>query len=211
MNEIRFCLIDDEKESGEWYGRWKKSEPLLGLAHIKTPQCNLTRLSALQPDVLVFALNDKKDLQTLTAIKVILPSTEILILSQLRDEQSIVQAFTAGATGFVFKDYHGENLKKAILEIHQGGVPMDRKIARKLTSYFSSNYSFPLEPKLTSRESQILMLLAKGFMYKEIASILCLSIETVRTHVSNIYEKLEVNNRVEAINLVMGKPKFNTP
>jgi DNA-binding NarL/FixJ family response regulator len=95
---------------------------------------------------------------------------------------------------------------EALKELHAGGSPMSVNIARKLVSHFQNEHAPSAETyALTSREREILQLLAKGLLYKEIASQLSLSTGTVRQHIHNMYEKLHVQNRTEAINKAYGK------
>jgi DNA-binding NarL/FixJ family response regulator len=122
---------------------------------------------------------------------------------------------TAGANGYILKKTAPGKLLEAIRELHEGGAPMSSQIARKVVNAFlgratgSDGMSFGSQGKsisiLSNRENEILELLAKGLLYKEIASRLFISQETVRKHVYHIYEKLHVNNRVEAINKFFGR------
>jgi DNA-binding NarL/FixJ family response regulator len=96
-------------------------------------------------------------------------------------------------------------LLDAIVEVHNGGSPMSSNIARKIVSSFQLSEENKELEKLSQREQQILSLLSKGLRYKEIADKLFVSTETVRTHIRNIYQKLQVNSRTEALNKVFGK------
>ena len=120
------------------------------------------------------------------------------------DDEKIFEALTAGASGYILKKTAPHKLLEAIRELQEGGAPMSSQIARKVVSAFQHNK--PMDKSiadtsslwvLSNREKEILELLAKGMLYKEIAASLFISQETVRKHVYHIYEKLHVNNRVE--------------
>jgi DNA-binding NarL/FixJ family response regulator len=119
------------------------------------------------------------------------------------DSDHIFNSLCAGATGYILKNTSPEKLIEAIYDVMNGGSPMSAVIARKVVSSFQ-----PQAPRssaiqqLSNREREILDLLAKGFRYKEIADKLFISTETVRTHIRNIYEKLQVQSRTEALNKV---------
>jgi len=120
------------------------------------------------------------------------------------DDEHIFNALKAGATGYILKKTEPGKLLDAIKDLYEGGSPMNAQIARKVIGSFqhiNPTTSVALE-MLTSREKELLQLLAKGLRYKEIADQLFLSTDTVRTHIRNIYRKLEVQSRMEAINKV---------
>jgi DNA-binding NarL/FixJ family response regulator len=118
----------------------------------------------------------------------------------------------AGATGYLLKRTPKDKLLEAIREITSGGAPMSRPIARRVVQYFQELKQAPDGARrapevnrLTEREEQVLSLLAKGHAYKEIADLMKISFETVRTHVRTIYEKLHVHSRTEATLKYLGK------
>ena len=118
----------------------------------------------------------------------------------------IFQALCNGATGYMLKNNTGDRLVNGVRDIAKGGSPMSASIARMVVDTFSSRQTSAINDSLlTLREKEVLDLLAQGLMYKEIASKKDISVETVRKHVYNIYEKLQVNSRTEAINKVYGK------
>ena len=140
-----------------------------------------------------------------------LPDKHFMIFSVLEDEDTIFEALRAGATGYLIKQTDPPEILAAIQELSEGGAPMSGKIARKVIAAFQENTngknpsgSANLKT-LTSREREVLEQLAKGLIYKEIAANVNLSPETVRKHVYNIYLKLHVSNRVEAVNRYFGR------
>jgi DNA-binding NarL/FixJ family response regulator len=124
-----------------------------------------------------------------------------MVLSAYDDPENIFKALRAGASGYILKSTQPEKIIDAIKELHAGGSPMSSQIARKVVTEFASFQTKPNAAceELSRRENEILEFLSKGFRYKEIADQLFLSTETVRTHIRNIYEKLQVNSRVEAL------------
>jgi DNA-binding NarL/FixJ family response regulator len=112
----------------------------------------------------------------------------------------------AGASGYLLKNTGLVQLIESLKELHNGGSPMSSNIARKVVTVFrdKEKETAPVEA-LSNRENEILQLLAKGLLYKEIADQLRISVSTVRQHIHHIYEKLHVQNRTEAINKALGK------
>ncbi len=129
---------------------------------------------------------------------------QFMMCTVYEDDEHIFNALKAGATGYILKKTEPGKLLDAIKDLYEGGSPMNAQIARKVISSFQQinpSTSVSLE-MLTPREKELLQLLAKGLRYKEIADQLFLSTDTVRTHIRNIYRKLEVQSRMEAINKV---------
>lgn len=135
-----------------------------------------------------------------SALKPLCPNTQFVMFTSYEDTESVFKALKSGATGYLTKTTQPSKLLDALLDVHKGGSPMSSHIARKIVSSFQIVTEKPELQKLSPRENEILGLLAKGLRYKEIADQLFLSTETVRTHIRNIYEKLQVNSRTEAIN-----------
>ncbi len=149
-------------------------------------------------------LPGKSGIECITELKPLCPDTQFLIFTSYEDSESVFNALKAGATGYLTKTTQPSKILDALVDIHKGGSPMSSNIARKIVSSFSSGHNTELQ-KLSHREKEILDLLTKGLRYKEIADKLFLSTETVRTHIRNIYEKLQVNSRTDAINKVFPK------
>lgn len=118
-----------------------------------------------------------------------------IIISVHEGSKYIFEALCAGAVGYLTKNVEPEELIRAILQANNGGAPMSSIIARKVVESFQ----FPKEKELTERENDVLKLLSQGKSYGAIAKELCLSINTIKTHTRNIYEKLHVNSKKEII------------
>lgn len=123
-----------------------------------------------------------------------LPNTDFIMLTIRDDFDTVFQSLAAGATGYLLKDTAPTKLLEGIKEVHNGGSPMTPEIARKVTQ------TFKLAPSpISDRETEILKLMCDGQHYNEIASTLFISGHTVRTHIKNIYKKLHVSSRAEAV------------
>jgi DNA-binding NarL/FixJ family response regulator len=122
------------------------------------------------------------------------------------NDEKVFEALKAGASGYLLKNTGLVQLVESLKELHNGGSPMSANIARKLVTIFREQQkdTTPVEV-LSTRENEILQLLAKGLLYKEIADQLSISVSTVRQHIHHIYEKLHVQNRTEAINKAFRK------
>ena len=139
-------------------------------------------------------------IQCIATIKQQHPQTEVLVLTVYDDTENIFNAIKAGASGYLLKSTPSEKIMESISEVLSGGSPISASIARKVLQTFSiQQKGNSLFQDLGRREQEILEWLNKGYRYKEIADKLFISIETVRTHIRNIYNKLQVNSRVEAL------------
>ena len=140
-------------------------------------------------------------IETTKIIKQKHPKALIMMCTVYEDDDKIFRALSAGASGYILKRAAGDNLLDSIRELSEGGSPMSATIARKVVQYFSQTHrASPESALLTPRENEILDLLAEGYRNKEIAEKLFVSVNTIRTHIYHIYEKLHVQNRVEALN-----------
>lgn len=139
-------------------------------------------------------------IEVIARLKARHPQMQCVVLSAYEDTEYIFKALRAGATGYILKGQPFEQVEAAIKEVAAGGSPMSSGIARKVVSAFAQLQQ-PVQEveQLSRREQEILELLSKGFRYKEIAAKLFVSVETVRTHIHNIYVKLQVNTRQDAL------------
>jgi DNA-binding NarL/FixJ family response regulator len=162
----------------------------------------LKQLSANPVDILLFdiQLPGMNGIECIRRLKMIHPRMQMMALTIYDNADIVFDALKAGATSYILKSTSPEKIIEAIQELHDGGSPISSQIARKVIEAFqvkeSRNDYFQT---LSRREQEILEQLSRGFRYKEIADKLFVSIETVRTHTRNIYEKLQVNSRVEAL------------
>jgi DNA-binding NarL/FixJ family response regulator len=159
-------------------------------------------LPEVNPDVVLMDIN----LPGINGIECIIRLKELglpmlfIMLTVFEDSDAIFQSLSAGASGYLLKQTPPAKLLEAIQDVYQGGSPMSREIARKVIQSFQPAASGSVSGSiLTNREEEILSCLVKGLLYKEIAGKLFIGVETVRTHIRHIYEKLQVRTRSEAI------------
>jgi RNA polymerase sigma factor (sigma-70 family) len=120
------------------------------------------------------------------------------------DDEKVFEALEAGANGYLLKKTSLSKITDSLIELHEGGSPMSTQIARKVIERMHINKLESTTDLLSPRESEILRLLAKGLLYKEISDQINITTGTVRQHIHRIYEKLHVQNRTEAINRAFG-------
>lgn len=156
-----------------------------------------------KPDVVLMDINliGSTGVECVRLLKPLLPATQFLMLTVYEDSDHIFAALAAGATGYLLKDTTREELLAAIHQIVQGGSPMSSSIARRVVSSFATVPQNPASgiEALSQREKSVLSLLTKGYVYKEIAEHLGISVPTVNTYIRRIYEKLQVHSRSQAI------------
>jgi DNA-binding NarL/FixJ family response regulator len=153
------------------------------------------------PDVILldFGLPGMNGIEGIQAIKAISPNTHVIMLTVFDDHDKIFRAICAGASGYLLKSSPEEKIAESIREVLQGGAPMNARIARSVLEMFAKFGAPRKDYGLTARESQILELMTKGYIKKQIADELSLSYHTVDTHLRNIYSKLQVHTRTGAV------------
>jgi len=157
------------------------------------------------PDILLtdLQLPDGNGIELIS--KVSATETKSLVLTVMGDEKSVIEALKAGALGYLLKDDDGDDILTSLTHLLAGQSPISPSIARYLLQHFSppvtpeQSHLNIVKPLLTKRESEVLNLVAKGYSYVEISDVLTLSVHTVASHVKNIYKKLNVNSRGEAV------------
>jgi len=162
----------------------------------------LEKLPADKPDVVLMDINlgGMSGIECVGRLKVASPEMQIVMLTVYEDTAQIFQALAAGASGYMLKRLTPDRLLLAIRDVHRGGSPMSSSIARKVVASFQkpAPAGDPASP-LSTREESVLSCLTKGLTYQETADQLGLSIDTIRTHIRRIYEKLHVRSRTEAV------------
>jgi DNA-binding NarL/FixJ family response regulator len=162
----------------------------------------LADMKRLTPHVVLMDIDmpGRNGIEAVQIIREIDKEVKIIMLTVFDDNQNIIAAICAGASGYLLKKYCFEKLFSAINEVLSGGAPLSAKIARMLLDHVAQSSSATIEKyDLTSREKEILNSLVNGLSYKMIASSLNISFETVKSHIRNIYEKLHVHNQSEAV------------
>jgi DNA-binding NarL/FixJ family response regulator len=200
---VRLALVEDVAEMRE---SWRQLiDGLPGFRCVCTCASGreaLRVLPAEAPDVIVMDIQmpGMTGIECTLRLKELLPRTPILILTVSADTQTVFRALEAGADGYLLKRSRPDQLQTAIQEVLEGGAPMTSEIARRVVASFRQRAAKRDETAhLTPREEEVLGYLSKGFANKEIAVKMSVSYETVRDHLRNIYEKLHVHSRTEAV------------
>jgi len=214
MKEISVCIVDDNKELRNALEEIiSMSDGYLCACTIGNADDALVQIPIFKPDVVLMDINlnsPENGIDLVRVLKPILPETNFMMCTVYQENEKIFEALSAGASGYILKKTDPAKMLIAIRELYEGGSPMSSEIARKVVAAFqgkmetSQPHTNELEV-LSKREKEILELLSRGLMYKEIASQIFLSPETVRKHVYHIYEKLHVTNRVAAVNKYYGR------
>jgi len=171
----------------------------------------MKELPAQWPDVVLMDINlpEISGIECVSKLKVIRPTLQVIMFTAYMENEKIFKSLMAGASGFLIKQTPPAQILEAISEVHRGGSPMSSQIARKVVQYIQGQGSNADETAtLSKRELEILTHLAKGYQYKEIADMLGISVLTVRNHLRNIYEKLHVRSRTEAVVKFLGKSQM---
>jgi len=160
------------------------------------------------PDVVLMDINlpGMSGIECVSLLKERLPKTQVLMLTTYEESDLIFDSLRRGASGYLLKNMPPSELIQAVEQVHAGGAPMSMQIARKVVNHFQQIRQPGSDfERLTKREQEILALLAKGYLYKEIADLLGITLSTVRAHLHTIYEKLHVQSRTEAVVKFLGR------
>ncbi len=174
----------------------------------KTAEEAVMDLPRIKPDIVIMDINlpGMNGIDCIKQVKDKSPGTQFMMFTVYENDEKVFEALKAGASGYLLKNTGLVQLIESLKELHTGGSPMSANIARKLVTHFRSQKEETAKLEvLSNRENEILQLLAKGLLYKEIAEQLGISVSTVRQHIHHIYEKLHVQNRTEALNKVFGR------
>jgi DNA-binding NarL/FixJ family response regulator len=199
---IRVAIIDDQPLFTDGLGRIVGAQPdmeVVGIAH--DGESGVKMCQELRPDVILMDINmPVMDGVTATSkVRDLLPGAKVLILTVHADDVHVFRGIKAGATGYLLKDCTPDDLSRAIKTVHAGDTIMAPEIARKMLLAFEEADQEPSAPSLTYRELEVVRSLARGRGNKQIARDLNISEKTVRNHVSNIYKKLHVYDRTQAV------------
>lgn len=163
----------------------------------------LKKLPDISPNVVMMdiQLQDMLGIEVIEKLKKDIPETHFIMCTSFEDDEKIFNSLKAGAMGYLVKGESMDKILSSIRDVYNGGAPMSFSIARRVLQHFEKKLpEIKGFDELTSREKEILELLSQGLLYKEIADKKCISMDTVKKHVGNIYRKLHVSNKVEAIN-----------
>jgi DNA-binding NarL/FixJ family response regulator len=200
---ISVSIVDDEKGLRESIATFVNGSPGFNcLSTYASAEAALSGLAKERPDVVLMDINmsGMSGIECVERLKAMAPEIQIVMLTVYEDTDQIFRALAAGASGYLLKRLSPTKLLQAIREVHAGGSPMSSSIARKVVASFQkAGRSAEKQTHLSPREEAVLDCLAKGLTYKQIADQLSISIDTIRTYLRRIYEKLHVQSRTEAV------------
>jgi NarL family two-component system response regulator LiaR len=192
--------LDDYRDGLVNLISWNKEYECIGA--YATAEEAIEHLPSLKPDVALIdiGLPGKSGIELVEYFHKAIPSMLCMMCTAYDEDEKVFKALKAGAYGYLLKSSSPAEILEAIQKLANGGSPMSSDVARKVITSFQT-WSPGIETgMLTAREKEVLELLSKGLLYKEIAFQLSIRIDTVKRHCFNIYDKLHVNNRTEAIN-----------
>lgn len=168
----------------------------------------VAQLPEIRPNIVLMDINlpGMSGIECIKQVKAKCPEIQFMMFTIYEDSEQVFDALAAGANGYLLKKTPHDKILHALKELHEGGAPMSTHIARKVVAAFQKTSETNKEVEsLSPREMDVLQLLAKGYLYKEIGDNLDISTGTVRQHIHKIYEKLHVQNRTEAVNKYYGR------
>lgn len=206
---IAVSIVEDIDDVRNSLQRLIESAPgFLCLSTYSNAEDALKNLPQINPDIVLMDVNlpGMSGIDCIKKVKTVAPQIQFLMFTIYEDSEQVFDALSAGASGYLLKKTPKEKILEALTELYEGGSPMSAHIARKVVGYFQRKKEIKdTEALLSPREKEVLELLSKGFLYKEIADRLNIATGTVRQHIHKIYEKLHVENRTEAVNKFFGR------
>ena len=203
MIPIKICVVEDLKEIREGMVSLLSLDERFEVLSAFTDAETATRdLPSWQPDIVIMDINlpGMNGIECIRNVKTRCPHTQFMMFTIYENDEKIFEALAAGASGYILKKTPLVKIIDSLIELNQGGAPMSMQVARKVIERMRGPETDSTIRSLTNRENEVLQCLARGLLYKEIAIKLNISISTVRQHIHNIYEKLHVQNRTEALN-----------
>jgi len=201
---ISVCIIEDDAPAREILANWiRRADGFRCAGEHGSAESALAGLPQEKPSVVLADINlpGMNGIECVRRLKPVLPETQFVMLTVYEDADHIFDALKAGASGYLLKQTPRNELLAALKQVHAGGSPMTSNIARKVVQSFQQPVqTLPSEAAdLSAREREVLDLLARGYLYKEIADALSISLPTVNTYIRRIYEKLHVRSRAQAV------------
>lgn len=200
---IRVSIVeDDDRLRSIFINLLENTAGFRCVSAYESAETALIDLILKKPDIILMDINLPKmsGVDCLRQIKTKLPDVQVVMLTVYEDNDRIFESLESGAAGYLLKSTSPEEVLESLQDVAKGGAPMSASIARKVVQSFRKVAPVSEEMDLlTPRELEILTLLASGYMYKEIAGMLFVSMDTVKTHVRNIYTKLQVRTKTEAV------------
>jgi RNA polymerase sigma factor (sigma-70 family) len=206
MFPITLSIVEDLDEVREGLSQYlSSSDEFLMLETFQNAEDAAARLPEIQPDIVIMDINlpGMNGIECIREVKRKCKTIQFIMFTVYETDEKVFEALKAGASGYLLKKSNFSVIATALKELHAGGSPMSAHIARKVVNIFHQQKN--AIDVLSARENEILQLLAEGLLYKEIADQLKITIGTVSQHIHNIYDKLHVQNRTEAINKFLGR------
>jgi DNA-binding NarL/FixJ family response regulator len=201
--QIKVAIVDDDEGIRSAIATLiKRASGLKLVGEFGDGETALKELPKLQPNVVLMDINlpGMKGYDCVSQLKSAHPELQFLMLTVYEDSDSLFNSLRAGASGYLLKRTASARLLEAIRDVHEGGSPMSPQLARRVVQFFSKPAPESASlAKLTPAEREFLSQLANGYPYKEIADRMNISIDTVRSYVRTVYEKLHVHSRTEAV------------
>jgi len=201
---IRVAIVEDDVPAREIIAGWiRHAEGFNCAGEFDDAETALARLPQEKPSVVLFDINlpGMNGIECVRKLKPRLPDTQFVMITVYEDANHVFNALSAGASGYLLKQTRRNELIEALKDVHAGGSPMSSQIARKVVQNFYRNetQNDGETVELSPREREVLELLARGYLYKEIAEMLKIGVQTVNTYIRRIYEKLHVRSRAQAV------------
>ncbi|HTI70891.1 MAG TPA: response regulator transcription factor [Candidatus Limnocylindria bacterium] len=202
-NAIRVVIVEDDPGIRESLGELLQRSPSFSLAgRYGDGESALVDVPKIKPDVVLMDINLPQidGVECVRQLKPLVPATQFVMLTVYEDNERLFKSLMAGASGYLLKRTSHANVLAAIQEVCAGGAPMSPQIARRVVQHFRPTPGQEPEVELLApREKVFLDHLARGYRYKEIADMMGISMDTVRSYVRTIYDKLHVHSRTEAV------------
>ena len=200
---IEVSIIEDDVPAREILAGWiRRADGFRCVGEYDDAESALAQLPQEKPSVVLVDINlpGMNGIECVRRLKPRLPGTQFVMVTVYEDANHIFNALSAGASGYLLKQMRRNDLLAALKEVHGGGSPMSSQIARRVVQSFQRTGMESSDAEdLSPREREVLELLARGYLYKEIANILQISVQTVNTYIRRIYEKLHVRSRAQAV------------
>ena len=201
---LKVALVEDQPKTRQSWSKLIDGFPdFLCVCTCATAEEALRTIPPAHPDIVLMDifLPRMSGIECTARLKELLPETQIIILTAMDDQELVFMALEAGADGYLLKRTKPSELRSALLNVANGGVPMTSQIARRVIESFrrKSKKAIDDSARLTTREEQILLQLSQGYSNKQIADKLGVSIDTVCSHLKHVFGKLHVSSRTEAV------------
>jgi len=201
---IAVAIVEDDVPARDILAGWiRNADGFRCVGEFDDAESALNKLPHEKPSVVLFDINlpGMNGIECVRKLKPKLPDTQFVMINVYEDANHVFNALSAGASGYLLKQTRRNELIDALKDVHAGGSPMSSQIARKVVQNFyrNENQAGGETVELSPREREVLELLARGYLYKEIAEQLKISVQTVNTYIRRIYEKLHVRSRAQAV------------